>query len=366
MYMQKLLTYLLGCLLSIVVSGQVTLASDRDSTMRNTKFAGFPVLGYSPETRIIGGVYTQLLMGDPLLKRPSTLGLSLLVSQNHQFSINLFPDIWLKDNTYRFAGELKWQYWPDKYYGIGNDTRKEDEEYYVSRIWGIKLDMYRTFYRDLYAGILLEVENNNIVEYDTVSHASLPEGSIPGSEHSTISGIGLAFAWDSRSDILLPASGAYCQFRLVYFNGAMGSTYPYTKWIIDLRKYWTLGRDHLLFIQAYGKFLWGSEVPFRNMAMLGGDKLLRGYFKGRYRDHNMFLGQVEYHSPYIWRFSLVAFAGAGDVFHAAGTGQNIHIKPAGGIGVRYKIFKDRRMNLRLDLAAGRNDHGIYLGILEAF
>ena len=366
MYMQKLLTYLLGCLLSIVVSGQVTLASDRDSTMRNTKFAGFPVLGYSPETRIIGGVYTQLLMGDPLLKRPSTLGLSLLVSQNHQFSINLFPDIWLKDNTYRFAGELKWQYWPDKYYGIGNDTRKEDEEYYVSRIWGIKLDMYRTFYRDLYAGILLEVENNNIVEYDTVSHASLPEGSIPGSEHSTISGIGLAFAWDSRSDILLPASGAYCQFRLVYFNGAMGSTYPYTKWIIDLRKYWTLGRDHLLFIQAYGKFLWGSEVPFRNMAMLGGDKLLRGYFKGRYRDHNMFVGQVEYHSPYIWRFSLVAFAGAGDVFHAAGTGQNIHIKPAGGIGVRYKIFKDRRMNLRLDLAAGRNDHGIYLGILEAF
>ncbi len=364
--MQKLLTYLLGCWLAVAVSGQVTATTDPDSTMRNTKFAGFPVLGYAPETRIIGGVYTQLLMGDPLLRRPSTLGLSLLVSQNRQFSINLFPDIWLKDNTYRFAGELKWQYWSDKYYGIGNDTRKEDEEYYVSRIWGIKLDMYRTFYRDLYAGILLEVENNNIVEYDTVSHASLPEGSIPGSEHSTISGIGLAFAWDSRSDILLPASGAYCQFRLVYFNGAMGSTYPYTKWIIDLRKYWTLGRDHLLFIQAYGKFLWGSEVPFRNMAMLGGDKLLRGYFKGRYRDHNMFLGQVEYHSPYIWRFSLVAFAGAGDVFHAAGTGQNIHIKPAGGIGVRYKIFKDRRMNLRLDLAAGRNDHGIYLGILEAF
>jgi len=364
--MQKGLTYLLGCWLSIVVSGQVTMASDRDSTMRNTKFAGFPVLGYSPETRIIGGIYTQLLMGDPLLKRPSTLGLSLLVSQNRQFSINLFPDIWLKDNTYRFAGELKWQYWPDKYYGIGNDTRKEDEEYYVSRIWGIKLDMLRTIYKDLYAGILLEVENNNIVEYDTVSHASLPEGNIPGSEHSTISGIGLAFAWDSRSDILLPASGSYCQFRLVYFNGAMGSTYPYTKWIIDLRKYWTLGRDHLLFIQAYGKFLWGSEVPFRNMAMLGGDKLLRGYFKGRYRDQNMFVGQVEYHSPYIWRFSLVAFAGAGDVFHATGTGQNIHIKPAGGIGVRFKIFKDRRMNLRLDLAAGRNDHGIYLGILEAF
>lgn len=364
--MQKLLFYLLGCCLALAISGQAGTAADPDSTRRSTRFAGFPVLGYSPETRIMGGVYSQLLLGDPLLRRPSTLGLSILASQNRQYSINFFPDIWWKYDTFRLGGELKWQYWPDKFYGTGNNTLKENEEFYVSRIWGIKLDLLRKVSGDLYAGILLEIENNNIVEYDTVPHASLPEGSIPGSEQSTISGIGLAVAWDSRSDILLPASGAYCQFRLVYFNEAMGSTYPYTKWIIDLRKYWTLGNDHLLFVQAYGKFLWGKEVPFRNMAMLGGDKLLRGYFRGRYRDHNVFAGQVEYHSPYIWRFSLVAFAGAGDVFHGANTLHEIRIKPAGGIGVRYKLFKDRRMNLRLDLAAGKEDHGVYLAILEAF
>ena len=194
----------------------------------------------------------------------------------------------------------------------------------------------------------------------------LPEGEIPGSERSTISGAGWVLAWDSRQDILLPASGSYCQFRLVFFNKAMGSTYPYTKWIIDLRKYWTLGKDHLLYIQAYGKFLWGKEVPFRNMVLLGGDKLLRGYFRGRYRDHNGFAGQVEYHSPYIWRFSVVAFAGAGDVFRDASTLEKIRIKPAGGIGLRFRLFRDRRMNLRLDLAAGKDDHGLYVGILEAF
>lgn len=363
---QKLAIHFLGCWLSVFVSGQATTSADPDTAVRDTKFAGFPVLGYAPETRIIGGVYAQLLMGDPMLRRPSTIGLSLLVSQNRQFSINGFPDIWLKDDTYRLAGELKWQYWPDKFFGIGNDTRKQDEEVYVSRIWGTKLDVLRRVYRDLYAGILLEVENNRIVEYDTVPHASLPAGTISGSLHAAISGLGLALAWDSRSDVLLPASGTYCQFRMVFFNMATGSTYPYTKWIIDLRKYWAFGRDHLLFIQAYGKFLWGRKVPFQHMALLGGDKLLRGYFRGRYRDHNMFVGQAEYHSPYIWRFSLVAFAGAGDVFHAASILQDIRIKPAGGIGLRFRLFRDRRVNLRLDLAAGRNDHGMYLGILEAF
>jgi len=102
------------------------------------------------------------------------------------------------------------------------------------------------------------------------------------------------------------------------------------------------------------------------MAMLGGDKLLRGYFKGRYRDHNMFLAQAEYHSPPLWRISLVAFGGAGDVFHSASTLGNLKIKPAGGIGFRYKVFRDRRMNARLDFALGNGESGIYLGILEAF
>ena len=146
----------------------------------------------------------------------------------------------------------------------------------------------------------------------------------------------------------------------------MGSTYPYTKWIVDLRKYWSVGKDHLIYLQVYGKFLWGKEIPFRNMAMLGGDKLLRGYFRGRYRDHNIILAQAEYHSPPIWRFSFVAFAGAGDVFHSASTIGNLKIKQAGGIGFRYKVFRDRRMNVRIDFALGNHDSGIYLGILEAF
>ena len=364
--MHKSITYFLVCWFPVVLSGQVEEAVDPDSTRHHTRFAGFPVLGYSPETRIIGGAYTQLLMGDPSLRRPSALGLSLLVSQNRQFSINLFPDLWMKENKYRLAGEIKWQHWPDKFFGIGNGTRKEDEEYYVSRVWGIKLDLLYCMLEHFYAGGLLEIEQNRLVEYDTASLASLPDGTVPGSEGSTIAGLGLALVWDSRSDILLPESGAYCQFRLVCFNPLMGSTHPHTKWILDLRKYWDLGRGHLLYVQAYGKFLWGKEIPFRNMALLGGDKLLRGYFRGRYRDRNLLLAQAEYHSPYIWRFSLVAFAGAGDVFHAASTMDQIRIKPAGGIGLRFRLFRDRRMNLRLDLAAGEDDRGVYLSILEAF
>jgi outer membrane protein assembly factor BamA len=335
-------------------------------TGSSLRFAGFPVAGYSPETRIIGGVTAQFLWGIPGNTRPSSLAASLLLSQNRQYSVNFFPEIWWKNDRYRIGGEIKWQHWPDVFYGIGNDTREESQENYTANVSGIKLDGMKSLTGDLYAGLLLEIENNRIVEYDTGRHAILPLGTIPGSDHSVISGIGIGLAWDSRKDILLPSSGGFYQFRVVWFNQAMGSTHPHAKWILDLRKYGSMGRDHLLRFQIYGKFINGKEVPFRNMAQLGGDKLLRGYFKGRYRDHNMILAQAEYQSPPIWRIRFAAFAGIGDVFHSVSTLDRFRPKPSAGIGFRYKIFRDRRINARLDLAAGKKDQGIYLGILEAF
>ena len=344
---------------------QVGDTSGRDRE-RRLQIAAYPVLGYSPETRIMGGAFAQGILQMPYSDRPSGLGLGVLYSQNRQFTLNLLPEFWWDRDRFHFSGELNWQHWPDRFYGIGNDTRDEDREYYVSRITGIKLDFFKAVRSSWYGGFLLEIENNTITEYDTAAHAVLRNGSIPGSGRSTISGAGLGLAWDNRSDIFLPSSGAYCQFRMVLFSSVLGSTYPYSKWILDLRKYWSLGQEHLLYLQVYGKFLWGKEIPFRNMALIGGDKFLRGYFRGRYRDHNLFLAQAEYHSPPLWRFSLVLFAGAGDVFHSISSLDRIRIKPAGGIGFRYRIFHDRRMNIRLDLAAGKGERGIYLGILEAF
>jgi hemolysin activation/secretion protein len=153
---------------------------------------------------------------------------------------------------------------------------------------------------------------------------------------------------------------------VVYFNGLMGSSHPHFKWILDLRNYQEFGRGHLAYFQFYAKFLGGSKIPFRNMALLGGDKLLRGYFRGRYRDHNMYVIQAEYHSPPLWRLSLVVFAGLGDVYRLPADLRLRESKPSGGIGLRYRVFRDRRLNLRFDAALGRNDGGIYLGIGEAF
>ena len=67
------------------------------------------------------------------------------------------------------------------------------------------------------------------------------------------------------------------------------------------------------------------------------------------------------------RWGGVAFLGIGGIAPSAGDlVDEGNLLPAGGIGVRYRPFKSNDVQLRVDLALGKNDHGVYVGIGEAF
>ena len=361
---------LFSIILVLLLTGQNShAAGSNDSITKKEsplKMAGFPLLGYTPETRIMGGIFMHLLYTGALGSHNSGIGLFTGISQNKQYTLNLQPDIWWSENKYHLLGDLKLQYWPDKFYGLGNETRDSLRENYTSRVQGVKLDLFRQIGSDLYAGPLLEIEHNNIIEYDDSPYADLPAGKIPGSDQSFIAGMGFVIALDSRNHVLYPAEGIFHQLRVVYFRNFEGAQSGYLKTIVDLRKYMALGGDHILRFQVYGKFQFGSDIPFRNLSMLGGKRLMRGYFMGRYRDNHILAIQAEYHTPYIWRFSGVLFAGFADVFGPYSDNQFSDIKPSGGIGLRFRFLKNEKLNLRMDAGFGKGDHGLYFHIGEAF
>src|SRR5690606_24132468 len=92
----------------------------------------------------------------------------------------------------------------------------------------------------------------------------------------------------------------------------LGSDLNYQKWILDARKFFPLSPKSELGINGYVEFSNG-EVPFNQMALIGGTKRMRGYYEGRYRDNHLILFQTEYRFPVWWRFSGVVFGGAGAV-----------------------------------------------------
>jgi hypothetical protein len=77
--------------------------------------------------------------------------------------------------------------------------------------------------------------------------------------------------------------------------------------------------------------------------------------------------QGELRHAFATRWGGVAFFGLGGIAPSAGDLiDDGNLLPAGGVGVRYRPFKNNDVQLRVDLAVGKNDHGVYVGIGEAF
>jgi hypothetical protein len=93
-------------------------------------------------------------------------------------------------------------------------------------------------------------------------------------------------------------------------------------------------------------------VPYYHLAMLGGDEMLRGYYLGRYRDETLAEFEAEYRYPIYWKFSGVAFLGAGAVAPTLGDLLHEPIRWAVGGGARFSLSDEERLNLRFDAGFG--------------
>ena len=115
-------------------------------------------------------------------------------------------------------------------------------------------------------------------------------------------------------------------------------------------------------------YLCGTEgsPPFYANSVYGVQNELRGYEAGRYIDRYMIATQLEYRLVLPWRFGFVVFAGVGGVMPGALHFRRENFLPSGGGGLRYELSKKYHVNLRADIAQGKNGHTFSMGVGEAF
>jgi hypothetical protein len=105
------------------------------------------------------------------------------------------------------------------------------------------------------------------------------------------------------------------------------------------------------------------------MAMLGGGDLLRGLYRGRYRDRHLAAAQAEYRMPLFWRFGLAGFVEAGTVAGDLGGLAPLEegaLKLGGGLGLRFTVNAEKRLACRLDVGRSEGGTQFYFTFDEAF
>lgn len=183
---------------------------------------------------------------------------------------------------------------------------------------------------------------------------------------SHISAIGPSVTYDSRDQPFAPRKGVYVTADWMFGADFLGSDFTHRKLEIKANGFFPLGPRTVLGIRRSLCIVKG-EAPYYDLCLFGKDSDLRGYEAGRYRDHASWALQAEIRQQLSTRVGAVWFGGAGGT---AASGKDIwkhsHVLPSVGMGLRYLASPENRVNLRMDLAYGRDGAALYFGIGEAF
>jgi hypothetical protein len=322
-----------------------------------------PIVFYTPETGIAGGAAVLYLYRHVLSPRSSAITADIIYTQKKQFVAEISGDQYFGEGRYRLTTDLAFQKYPNKFFGIGNNTPESSEETYTPQTFLLKAVLYRNLSSHVNVGPTVRYEYVSMQE--TAPGGILTARLLPGSRSGTSRGLGVVANWDSRDNTFATESGSFYQLTTLFYRSAFGSDYSYNDVQIDLRNFFKTFSDHVIAVQGVGEFIDGS-APFQSLARFGGQNLMRGYYDGRYRDKDGVALQVEYRIPVWWRIGIVGFAGVAQVAERIGSFSMDRFWFAGGVGLRFAWNPKERVNLRLDYGAGNNSSGLYITMTEAF
>ena len=355
--------FLMGSIGSIVAQSATQEPTASDST-KKVSIIALPIVFYSPETRLgfgAAGSMTFRLKGEKPDSRPSQVQLGFAYTLNKQLLFYLPFQFFIKDTQYRIYGEVGYYRYVYDFYGIGPEPG--NREIFSVNFPRLRLNGVYQIKRHVYGGLRYWMDDYDIVE--TEEGGQLNAGTIPGSSGSFISGLGPVFIYDSRDHIFDPHQGWNIELANFYNGALLGSDFNFSKWSADVATYFANRWNHVWAINAYGEVNFG-DVPFNQLALLGGNRRMRGYYEGYLRDQQLWVLQAEYRLPLFWRLEGVLFGGWGGVAPNIKSFKGKNATYHSGVGLRIVLDEKEKIKLRIDAAFGKQSQGYYLTVGEAF
>jgi len=333
------------------------------------KIIPVPIITYSTEAGNTFGLAkfnVFRLSKKDSISRPSKISEVVTVSTKGRVNVSVSNDLIFNEDRYIILSYFNYKKQPEYMLGIGNDVSLDDiEQVTTNRIKFASTALMRVKGK-FYAGFGLDIADYFDIEAD--SNSFLIEDHVVGLNGGTDLGVGLAGALDNRDNRYNASSGMLILTTLVTYPDAIGSRYQFTKFDLDIRKYFKPWKNlkHVVALQATTTATDGN-VPYYDLAQLGGDDKMRGYYKGALRDKVLVDGQIEYRMP-IWNiFGIVGWIGTGRVAPNYKDLSFDGFRLSYGGGLRIRVDSESNVNLRIDMGFGPGGvSGFYFNFAEAF
>jgi hypothetical protein len=335
------------------------------------QFLVYPVLAYSPETSWelgLSALYVRYAKGDTT-NRLSEINAFTFYTLENQYGGFFEHAIYSDKNKWFFLGKMKFQSFPLSYYGIGPSTPYVNLAKVEAMQFQIKERVLHKIHNNIYGGLEFDFHHLGRVQFvDKVESSSYTKPL--GSDGSTNFGMGMGLLYDNRHNVLNVREGLFAEAAFIHYNPSYGSDFNFTSFFGDFRYFHPIKHKNVLAFQAISQFTFG-DAPFNQLALMGGEMMMRGYYTGRYRDKNLIATQLEYRMLPIAglkRFGASAFVSTGVVSPRLNVTKINQLVVSGGAGLRFLLFPKKDVWTRLDFAftGDKLSPGIYLYIGEAF
>lgn len=350
------------------------LLSNEVDTTRKPSFMPIPVLGYSQESGLefgLGALYSRYMDPSDPSNRSSNFSLLGSVSTKKQYNVSLKGDVYTSQNKFHLIGELKFKSIPFNYFGIGNETLESNENRVLEDQFKILLEAEKQFLPNTYTGVSLGFERYKFTNREEGGIFSTDEH-VPYKEGGPVLFLGLSQSYDTRNSNNYPTKGFFGRVTYQYAPSVFSrSKFNASQIRLKVSSFHTLADKLVLGLNGIYYTVQGNQTPFYLLPQLGNDEMMRGYYRGRFRDENLLTAQTELRYRFSNRFGIVAFAGTGRVYKN-GDFSFKGLKPNLGGGVRYFYDPAKGLSIRLDYGTGeknpgeKRQSGFYISLAEAF
>jgi len=336
------------------------------SYIKDRKTTLFPVAFYLPETSLgLGalGITTFRFSEEPDHSRPSQVILSAAYTLKNQFLLFIPFELYKNNTKTRIKGELGFYRYFYNFYGIGNESLKNDLEIYNVTFPRLYASYARNIYKKLHLGIGYKFDYFNITEIE--SGGILDRTQPIGYQGGTKSTIFFLLYLDTRNNILSSTKGFYLETEFQRSVDFLFTDFSYWKYNLDIRYYLPLKKDWTLANQI--NFSHASNgTPFFDLPYIGSSNRARGIADRRYLNYDILSLQSEIRFPLYKRFSGITFLTSNLVSDELGIAFDHKVRWSYGIGFRFLLDPKEGARLRLDVASGGDGINFYITLNEAF
>ena len=343
-----------------------------DVKVGNTEMSIYPIISYAPSSGLSLGVMPLIVFphkpGFEREHRESALSGSVTYSTNKWLEAHADTKIFTQ--KYDITIYLDLDILRERFYGIGlkgktiDQGDNKDFSWYETKFLNIDGVITRTIKAPFSAGLTYDF---NITKNADIENDSIFTPETPGEDGGVVMGIGPVVTMDTRDDVYYPSKGSFIKLYGKFCPALDHNDYQYWHFFLDVRKFFDLKKDWVIGLQSLNDYTSGN-VPFYKMPKIAGNILLRGFeHRSKYVDQKMSYLQAEVRKWIWWRLGVAGFVGAGNVFRSGWGDLKDDMKYVGGLGMRFRLRDDSKINFRFDYGfASNGDSGFFLTIREAF